>query len=234
MATRSAVRILFVRHGEAESDRDHRLSYIAADQPLTEHGRNQAQELTAALKAQNIPFHSQIMSSPSARTQETADILASGLGLSVVGDERLRQINIGELDGRADEEAWREYTEIVHRRWAAGEWSRRFPGGEHLRNLAQRLRTALHQAARSDIAGPVKSDVLVVGHGTGLRAALPYLIKNVEGAYPHEDMAQCAVTCLLATPPARPAVIRMLAWGAPVADLPRLAANKDRDLWNTF
>ncbi|HZC27798.1 MAG TPA: histidine phosphatase family protein, partial [Actinopolymorphaceae bacterium] len=161
------------------------------------------------------------------RAQETAQILAEKLGLGVRIDERLREIDVGTLDGRTDDEAWAVYAEI-HRRWAAGEWSRRFPEGENLRNLANRLRSALLGAAtdasrRPATEGGVRTPaVLVVGHGGGFRAALPYLVANVADAYPHADMSNCSVTSLRATPASRPTVIRLLAWGVPCADLHRL------------
>ncbi|HEY6740085.1 MAG TPA: histidine phosphatase family protein [Actinopolymorphaceae bacterium] len=230
MASPNVVRILYVRGGESEAEIRRELSFRAADGGLTEHGRAQAEQVARALAAlPGFDFHAEIMSSPAKRSMETASVLASHLGLTVVADERLRNIDVGELDGRSDEEAWRTYTEIVERRWAAGEWSRRFPAGENLRNLSQRLRSALLQAARPEV-GSQRGDVLIVGDGVALRVALPYLIKNVEDAYPHDDMAPCAVTCFYASPRVRPSVLRMPAWNlaAPaLAGLDRL----DRASW---
>jgi broad specificity phosphatase PhoE len=227
MPSAASVRVLYVRHGENLANTLHQLSHKAVDHPLTDHGRDQSEQLARSLADQDWRFDEEIVSSPSRRAQETARVLAGKLDLTVVTDERLREIDVGSLDGRSDQEAWDAYAEI-HRRWAAGEWSRRFPDGENLRNLANRLRAALLGAATTAGRRPATQGgrdtpiVLVVGHGGGFRAALPYLIRNVADAYPHIDMANCAVTYLLATPASRPSVINLQAWGTPCVELDRL------------
>lgn len=221
-----AVRILYVRHGENLANTLRQLSHKAVDHPLTAHGRDQAAELARALAEPGWRFDEEIVSSPSLQARETAQIVASKLGLTVVTDERLREIDVGSLDGRSDDEAWTIYAEI-HRRWSSGEWSRRFPDGENLRNLANRLRAALLDAAATAARRPATEGgrdtpvVVVVGHGGGFRAAVPYLIANVADAYPHADMTNCSITSLLATPASRPSVLRLLAWGTPCAELGR-------------
>ncbi|MEQ4205759.1 histidine phosphatase family protein [Actinopolymorpha sp. B17G11] len=227
MPSAAAVRILYVRHGENLANTLHQLSHKVVDHPLTDHGRDQAEQLARRLADQSWLYDAEIVSSPSRRAQETAQVIAAKLDLSIGTDERLREIDVGALDGRSDQEAWDVYAE-VHRRWAAGEWSRRFPDGENLRNLANRLRAALLGAATTVGQRPATQGgrdtpvVLVVGHGGGFRAALPYLVKNVADAYPHDDMANCAVTYLRAIPASRPSVIHLEEWGVPCAELHRL------------
>jgi broad specificity phosphatase PhoE len=227
MPSATSVRILYVRHGENLANTLRQLSHKVVDHPLTDHGRIQAEQLARSLADQDWHFDEEIVSSPSRRAQETAQVLAAKLDLAVVTDERLREIDVGSLDGRSDQEAWDTYAEI-HRRWAAGEWSRRFPDGENLRNLANRLRAALLGAAATAGGRPATQGgrdtpiVLVVGHGGGFRAALPYLVKNVADAYPHVDMANCAVTYLQAIPASRPSVIHLEAWGIPCSEFSRL------------
>lgn len=233
MAAMSMVRILHLAPGEAECDPNRQFASRIADPPLTDHGRAQVERVASTLAGQRLTLHDEILASPLKRAQETAMILAQQLGGTVRPDERLRDINVGDLDGRSDDEAWRIYTEIVHRRWAAGEWSRRFPNGEHLRNLAQRIRGALLQAAQPEI-GAQRTDVLVVGHAAGLRAALPYLIKNVEDAYPHVEPGPCSFSCFLAGPASRPAVLRLVAFDVPPTDVGRLTAERTRQLWETI
>ncbi len=219
-----AVRILYVRHGENLANTLHQLSHQVVDHPLTDRGRDQADQLAVALAEQSWPFDQEIVSSPSLRAHQTASVLAAKLGLRVTSDSRLREIDVGSLDGRQDREAWEAYAEI-HRRWAAGEWSRRFPEGENLRILANRLRGALLAAAATAGGRPETQGgrttpvVVVVGHGGGFRAALPYLVSNVADAYPHAEMGTCSVTYLRATPASRPSVLRLGAWGLSCADL---------------
>ncbi|WP_157180935.1 histidine phosphatase family protein [Actinopolymorpha alba] len=218
----SAVRIMYVRHGEDVATALRHLSHRAVEHPLTDNGREQAQRLAKTLATQGWQFDEEIITSPARSAWETAQILASTLGLRVLTDERLREIDVGSLDGRGDAEAWEAYIEIM-RRWSAGEWSRRFPEGENLRNLASRLRgvllgVAATAASRGSAIPNISTTrtpptVLLVGHGGGFRAALPYLVANVADAYPHDDLAGCSVSLIQATPASRPSVLRLLGWG---------------------
>lgn len=227
-----SVRILYIRHGESLASTLHQLSHKVVDHPLTDHGREQAEQLARTLADQSWRYDEEIISSPARKAMETAQILAAKLDLTVVPDERLREIDVGSLDGRSDKEAWDEFAEI-QRRWAAGEWSRRFPNGENLRNLANRLRTALLNAASSASRRPETQGgrdtplVIVVGHARGFRAALPYLIKNVAAAYPYQDLANCSVSYLTATPAIRPTVLHLKAWNVKCADISQLQVGSD-------
>lgn len=222
------VRILYIRHGEDHAELARTFSCRAADEPLTERGREQVARLAPALRDLGWTYHHEIVSSPLRRATETAESLAAELGLSTVHDERLREIDVGHLDGRSDEKAWAVYTEI-HRRWAAGEPSRRFPDGESFRQLCQRLRTGLLAAGASvtNLPGVRYGEaepptILVVGHSAGLRCVLSQLIANVADAYPSEDLASASVSCFTASPASRPSVLRLTGWGLPADDLATL------------
>jgi broad specificity phosphatase PhoE len=221
------VQLLYVRHGENLANILHQLSHKVVDYPLTDRGREQAELLARALADHVWSFDDEVVSSPARRARETADVIASKFGLRVRTDERLREIDVGTLDGRTDDDAWETYAEI-HRRWAAGEWSSKFPAGENLRDLANRLRSALlgaaAEASRRSTAdgGDTTPIVIVVGHGGGFRAALPCLVANVAAAYPRADMSNCSITHLQATPASGQTEIRLQDWGVPAPELHRL------------
>lgn len=227
MPPANSVQMLYIRHGQSEADIARQFSFKSCDPPLTAQGRAQAEALAAALRQLGQAFHPEIISSPQLRAEQTATILANGLDLNVVRDERLRDIDIGILDGRSDQRAWDAYTEI-QRRWSAGEASRRFPEGENFRSLLQRLRGALLDAAAAPGRAPgygygdIPPTVLVVGHGSGFRCVLSQLINNVADAYPFEDMPFASVSALSARPVVRPSGIRLDRWGLPPSELSQL------------
>jgi probable phosphoglycerate mutase len=104
------------------------------------------------------------------RARQTAEILGHQLDLRLAGDlEEVREVNVGELDGRNDATAWATYDEVLAD-WRHGNLNRRFPGGENGHELTARISSALHRLASAS-AGPI----LIVAHGANLRAAIPPL-----------------------------------------------------------
>lgn len=93
-----------MRHGEAQNNAENRLDATNEHGwPLTDLGRTQADAAAALLKGKRI---TKIFASPFARTKETAEIVARALDLdssAIVYDERLRELNFGELDGTSYE-----------------------------------------------------------------------------------------------------------------------------------
>ena len=110
--------------------------------------------------------------SPLRRARQTADIVGRRLGLPVVMElDELREVNVGDLDGRSDARAWEIYAAVLAA-WRAGDNRARFPGGENCDELCARLRRALTAVARGAV-GEGRS--LLVAHGASLRAAVPGL-----------------------------------------------------------
>jgi broad specificity phosphatase PhoE len=164
-------RILWARHGENVANLTRTLSYRIFDGDLTEKGRRQASDLAARLAAFPGTPVGQVFTSPLRRARQTAQIVAHMRGLPVVAElEDLRELNVGDLDGRNDPAAWATYFDVLTA-WQAGDAHARFPGGEDRTELLERLRRAL--AVVADRSDEVPS--LVVAHGGALRAALPSL-----------------------------------------------------------
>ena len=153
----SVAAIYLVRHGESETNVARLLSHRRADLPLTELGLRQAR-LVAGRLAERRPVH--IFSSPLLRARQTADCIALVTGASITEVDALREIDCGILDGRGDDEA-RTITREVYRRWKDGEWGARFPGGESLRELHDRLTGVLAEVMETF----PREDVAVVAHG---------------------------------------------------------------------
>ncbi len=91
-----------MRHGEAEHNQKHIVSCVVTNEHhLTEAGKIKARETAEALKGKGIDT---IIASDFMRTKETAIIVAEILGLpseAIVYDERLREVNFGDLNGKS-------------------------------------------------------------------------------------------------------------------------------------
>ncbi len=118
-------RVFWVRHGENVANLTRSFSHRVLDEDLTDLGRGQALRLAVALASSDTVF-TDLWCSPLRRAQQTADILASRLGLATRTCEDLREVNVGDLDGRSDAGAWQMY-ETVLGKWRNGNLGARFP-----------------------------------------------------------------------------------------------------------
>jgi broad specificity phosphatase PhoE len=198
--------VLWARHGENVANVTKTLSYRVFDGDLTGVGRQQARELGERLAAGGTGPVGLLACSPLRRARQTADIVGQRLGLPVAMElDDLREVNVGDLDGRSDTRAWEIYARALAA-WRAGDASAGLPGGENRDELCARLRRALTAVAAA--SGEGRS--LVVAHGASLRAALPSL---TGGSDPGVDLPTGGFAALQVVPGAvaGPAV-RLVSW----------------------
>lgn len=152
--------LLLVRHGQSVWNAVGRWQG-QADPPLSPLGGAQAAEAADRLSA--VGF-SAVVTSDLQRARATADILARALGLAIVVDPDLREIDVGDWTGltRAEIEA-RWPGELAA--WSEGR-SESPLGGESRVGLAERARAAMTRAAAATQPG---DRVLVVTHGALIR-----------------------------------------------------------------
>ena len=93
---------VFLRHGESIGNAESRWQG-QSDYALTEKGRKQARALANRWKSEAVKFDL-ILASPLVRAKETAEIIASTLGVKVEFDPILLERNIGEMEGLTVEE----------------------------------------------------------------------------------------------------------------------------------
>jgi broad specificity phosphatase PhoE len=131
---------------------------------LNDQGSRQAKELIARLEHRPPQV---IYCSPMRRTQETAAPLAQALGMTVVTDDELAEIDFGDWTGRSFEELDRD----DHERWRV--WCERkseaaAPGGEQFVDVQRRIMTRLEHLRRLH---PTET-VLLFSHGDVIKSAL--------------------------------------------------------------
>jgi broad specificity phosphatase PhoE len=160
------VLIYLVRHAESYVNLTRTFSYKRIDEGLTPRGEEQAQKLAEWFKTRP-PAVSRIYSSPLKRGLETAQAIAQTTGAGVQPAEALREINVGALEGRTDQDAWDIHDDIL-RRWHHNDSQARFPQGENFEELRARVTGFLEQL-------PDHEDVIAVGHGGIFCNVLPYV-----------------------------------------------------------
>lgn len=198
--------VFWARHGENAANVTRTLSHRLVDPDLTERGRRQVHELADRLgdelgrpetvavargaRQGGTAGFAAVWCSPLRRARQTVEILCERLALPAPAVlEGLREIDVGDLDGRRDDAAWTTYDAVLAE-WQAGRRSTRFPAGESGDELAGRLLEALRTAVEGIEGG---ATVLVVAHGGNLRAALPPLTGLPD---PGRDMPTASVAGL--------------------------------------
>lgn len=182
----------WARHGENVANLSRTFSYRVFDGDLTDRGIAQAQCLAERLYAATDRY-GLLVCSPLRRARQTAQIVSARLRLPVAAElDDLREVNVGELDGRADDSAWRVY-EAILTAWRSGHLSQRFRGGESGDELAARTRRALRSIAAQ--AGGMEA--VVIAHGASIRAAVPVLTEQPDPGrdLATGDAARLSVTC---------------------------------------
>jgi probable phosphoglycerate mutase len=163
---KKSVTYLFVRHGEAEGNREHR--FIGQiDVPLSDLGRQQAALVSGRLHAHGV---SRILSSDLQRAANTLRPLAD-LGVPMRLEPRLREIHNGEWGGLLPDEIEAGWPDMW-RRYRGGEDVPR-PGGERWVDVAQRAIEAITHDAESAEDGEV---VAVASHGGPLMAIITWAL----------------------------------------------------------
>jgi probable phosphoglycerate mutase len=99
---------------------------------------------------------------------------AHGLDVSVL--DGIHEVGVGELEGRSDKDAVREFFH-TYAAWVAGDEDRPMPGGETAKQVLARYTEAVCGIRAAHPQGAV----LLVSHGAVIRLAAPALSDNVQG-----------------------------------------------------
>lgn len=182
-------RLILVRHGETEGNVG-KVWHGAMDAPLTVRG--EAQVKATAQYLQQI--HSQtpidyIYMSPLPRAQRTARAIADAIGIMPLIDDGLREMSIGDWEGRSFEQLRTENQ--LWERWRADPTFAP-PGGESPRSFSQRVPRPFENFLNTH-PGKV---VATVSHGGVISSLLAQWFGEGPQDWARWDPPNCAVTIL--------------------------------------
>jgi len=154
---KSGNKYFVMRHGEA----DHNIEQVVSvkyDYPhhLTNKGKKQAEDATKSV-SENVDL---IFSSDFVRAKETAEIVATELGVSkdnIIFDKRLREVDAGEFHLRPIKE-YRDYFSSQEEKFY-----KKTPGGEDLTEMKNRLMDFLYETENNY----QNKNILIITHEYG-------------------------------------------------------------------
>ncbi|MBT0665147.1 alpha-ribazole phosphatase [Geobacter pelophilus] len=158
--------IYLLRHGDSRRDGVKRFMG-RTDLPLSAAGEAQAKEWQRQLA--HLTF-SRVICSDLNRSRETAKLVALGHGVALQEISSLREIDMGEWDGRSFAEIRQQFPDAFSRR---GEEIATFrpPGGESFSDLEQRVLPAFSRLVQG-----ATGNLLVVGHAGVNRVLICHLL----------------------------------------------------------
>jgi probable phosphoglycerate mutase len=160
----SPTRLVLVRHGSTEHSAERRFSG-RNELPLVAEGERQAAAL-AARAAASFADAAAIVSSPLRRAVQTAEAIAATLGVDVVTNDDLAEVDFGDWEGLTFGEA-RTANPTQLADWLASPDTAP-PGGESFTALARRVR----RGRDAVIGGYPGRTVLVVSHVSPIKTLL--------------------------------------------------------------
>jgi broad specificity phosphatase PhoE len=171
------MKLLLIRHGESRGNLNHQWQGWL-DEPLTDQGREQAHRLAQRLhcwSVENSEPVAAVYSSTLARAFQTASVLARRWSVPLILDWRLRERDIGVMQGLTwpeIESFYPEIAETIRQRWTVPA----LPGGETVVDLAERVWQVFEEIVDRDNGRYVDSNVAIVSHGGAINAYFNRLI----------------------------------------------------------
>lgn len=163
---KSMLEIYLTRHGETEWNKVRRMQG-QKDSPLTELGIKQAKWLAERLEGKEFSY---IYTSPLGRAKTTADILNEPLGAKMVIDDRLKEISLGDWEGRDLDELVRDWAEDNDAFWHRPK-AFKMADKEDFKQVRDRAADFFESLIRQHGSGKI----LVVAHAIILKGLLNYI-----------------------------------------------------------
>ena len=172
------MKIYSARHGQTDFNKENKI-LGTTDIPLNDTGISQAE-----IFAENVRHLGDvdiIISSPMIRAKTTAEFAAEKCGLKIITDERLREWNYGEYEGKPRSETFAADKELFAVRMGKT--------GESLLQLAHRVYSFLDDI----IKNYSDKNILVVSHGGVCRMIETYFNDMTTAEYSNWFMGNCQI-----------------------------------------
>lgn len=180
--------VVLMRHGETDWNREGRIMG-AENVPLNPLGREQCRGVAALLERFEIDA---VVTSPLARARESADIIATRLGIEIFEDVDLEEVHFGSWQGRTYKEI---IADPIYHRFARDPEATATPGGETIRDVQRRGVAAIERERAS-------TRTLFVSHGDIIRSAICHFSGLPLRRYRRIRVDNCGLSALAFRPDA--------------------------------
>jgi probable phosphoglycerate mutase len=187
---RSVPLVIFMRHGQAESNVARILAGRHMESHLTADGRQQVMDSSKQLM-KNIAIK-KVYVSPVIRTVETAQIVCQILGTEYVIDERLYETEMGQLAGMNYEEVTTKYGDVLTRFYSDSDPVLKKFGVETFDSVKHRIKNLLDDLLQKH----KDNNVLIVTHLDPIKAALATLLDLSSQALHRWNIRNASLTIL--------------------------------------
>lgn len=161
--------ILVIRHGHTELNKTGRTNGQTIDDHLSVEGREEIKKLATVIPKDIDKMYVSDLS----RTKETAEIINEEVQTEIIFDERLREVDLGELTGKTWKEMEEEYEEDIGGEYIYQKYDFRRFGGESAKDVSDRIKSLLKHIKELD----TDKKVLLVTHA-GVIRLLQYEIEG--------------------------------------------------------
>ena len=182
--------VLFVRHGENEWTKTHKLAGRTPGIFLNEQGRKQAQALGKRLAKVKL---NAIYASPLERTMETAEAIAQHHNLEVQEEPGLLEVDYGKWTGKEIKKLARKKSWHTIQFYPSGAG---FPGGETMYQMQARF---VQEVNRLVAAHPGQT-IALVGHADLIKSAVAHYLGVHFDLFQRIVISTASITTIAFTP----------------------------------
>jgi len=179
--------ILLIRHGENDYVKKGRMAGRLPGVHLNETGKIQASTLAKAMADWPIKA---VYSSPLERTMETAEPIAKTLGLGVIPEQGLSEIDVGEWQDKTLKDLRRRK---LWKKVYLNPSRMQFPGGESFVDNQMRMRNALENIVNSHKG---KDYIVCVSHSDPIKLVVAHYIGMALDMFQRLTIAPASITGL--------------------------------------
>lgn len=177
--------LYLIRHGESESA----VKHVLGDLGLTALGVRQAEHLRDRLAGTGEIAADMLISSTMLRARQTAEIIAPALGLSIIFDEEVEEMRVGEAEGMTEAQYRATFGGV---NVADDPFKPIAPGGESWVQFMQRMGRAMYRLSHQYKG----KTVVVVCHGGIIEGSFYYFfgLPTLQGPQAHFSTRNTSIT----------------------------------------